>query len=178
MPKSKALVAIAAFWLAALRLGGPATANPAFDFRGDCAAGCTGVAIGVLTLTDAYSPGDDITTADFVSLQYLSSQFGFEITSADNPIIVGGLNADGSFNAAEELIITASGGLPNFEAVPGMFQASATGDTGDLGPTFKFTEASPAPGVPEPSTWIMMILGVAGLSFAGYRNVSRAALSR
>jgi hypothetical protein len=32
---------------------------------------------------------------------------------------------------------------------------------------------SPVSGVPEPSTWAMMLLGVAGLGFAGYRNVRR-----
>jgi hypothetical protein len=35
----------------------------------------------------------------------------------------------------------------------------------------------PAPGVPEASTWAMMLLGFAGLSFAGYR-ASRSQSSR
>jgi PEP-CTERM motif len=33
-----------------------------------------------------------------------------------------------------------------------------------------------SPGVPEPSTWAMMLLGLAGLGFAGYRNVKAKAL--
>ena len=32
-------------------------------------------------------------------------------------------------------------------------------------------------GVPEPSTWAMMLLGFAGLGFAGYRASRKAALS-
>jgi hypothetical protein len=31
-------------------------------------------------------------------------------------------------------------------------------------------------GVPEPSTWAMMLLGFAGLGFAGYRNIKAKAL--
>jgi hypothetical protein len=31
--------------------------------------------------------------------------------------------------------------------------------------------------VPEPSTWAMMLLGFAGLAYAGYRKTKRAALS-
>jgi PEP-CTERM motif len=34
---------------------------------------------------------------------------------------------------------------------------------------------APAPGVPEPSTWAMMLLGFAGLSFAGYRKTRKSA---
>jgi len=30
-----------------------------------------------------------------------------------------------------------------------------------------------APAVPEPSTWAMMLLGFAGLGFAGYRRAKR-----
>jgi hypothetical protein len=31
------------------------------------------------------------------------------------------------------------------------------------------------PAVPEPSTWAMMLLGFAGLGFAGYRTARRGA---
>jgi hypothetical protein len=31
-------------------------------------------------------------------------------------------------------------------------------------------------GVPEPSTWVMMILGFAGLAFAGYRSSRKSAM--
>ncbi len=32
----------------------------------------------------------------------------------------------------------------------------------------------PVPGVPEPSTWAMMLLGFAGLSFVGFRRSRKA----
>jgi hypothetical protein len=35
----------------------------------------------------------------------------------------------------------------------------------------------PTPGVPEPSTWAMMILGFAGIGFMAYRRKSRAVLN-
>ena len=34
---------------------------------------------------------------------------------------------------------------------------------------------SPEPAVPEPSTWAMMLVGFAGLGFAGYRRARVAA---
>lgn len=44
-----------------------------FDFAEECQAGCTGNAAGVLTLTDDYVTGTEITAADFISNQYSSS---------------------------------------------------------------------------------------------------------
>jgi hypothetical protein len=40
-----------------------------------------------------------------------------------------------------------------------------------------FDVANLVAGVPEPSTWTMLILGFAGLGFAGYRREKKAALS-
>jgi len=36
------------------------------------------------------------------------------------------------------------------------------------------TEGTFTPGVPEPSTWAMMLIGFAGLGFAGYRKATKA----
>jgi hypothetical protein len=44
--------------------------------------------------------------------------------------------------------------------------AQGTGNPSGL--NVEFTSASS--GVPEPSTWAMMVLGFAGLGFAGYRK--------
>jgi hypothetical protein len=44
-----------------------------------------------------------------------------------------------------------------------------SGNTGNAGATF-------TPGVPEPSTWAMMILGFAGVGFMAYRRKNKAAL--
>jgi hypothetical protein len=35
---------------------------------------------------------------------------------------------------------------------------------------FDFAVARPSPGIPEPSTWVMMLLGFAGLGYAGMRR--------
>ena len=42
--------------------------------------------------------------------------------------------------------------------------------SGNLVPTI---EALPTAGVPEPSTWAMMVLGFAGLAFAGWRRAAK-----
>ena len=53
---------------------------------------------GVLTLTNAYVPGANITAADFVSFSYTSNALSFTISpaDADGPLyFAGGLTADG-----------------------------------------------------------------------------------
>jgi PEP-CTERM motif len=45
---------------------------------------------------------------------------------------------------------------------------------GDLAPTFNEAFSVSGSVVPEPSTWAMMLLGFAGLGFAGYRRARRA----
>jgi PEP-CTERM motif len=41
----------------------------------------------------------------------------------------------------------------------------------------EFAPQSPPTGVPEPSTWAMMLLGFAGLGFVGYRQTAKARLA-
>jgi hypothetical protein len=161
---------------AALFMAAPARANVVFDFSGVCSDGCSGTATGVLTLADSYTFGADITAADFLSFDYSSSSFSFDIASADSPVLVGGLNADGSFNSEGELIFHSPAGVPLFVAITGEFNALRTnGGTFNLGSTFAFTLVSGA--VPEPSTWAMMLLGFAGLGYAGYRKARPAAVA-
>ena len=80
------------------------------------------------------------------------------------------------------------GSLPNFgwllkndsEGSPTTFRAfytaegAAEQEVPDFAPllTVDFVERAP---VPEPSTWVMMLLGFAGLGFIGYRRVRRTA---
>jgi PEP-CTERM motif len=45
---------------------------------------------------------------------------------------------------------------------------------GDLAPTFNAAFSLKGALVPEPSTWAMMLLGFAGLGFAGYRQARKA----
>jgi hypothetical protein len=41
-------------------------------------------------------------------------------------------------------------------------------------PTFNATFSLSGAVIPEPSTWAMMLLGFAGLGFAGYRHARKA----
>jgi PEP-CTERM motif len=159
---------------AALFMAAPARANVVFDFSGVCMDGCSGTATGVLTLADSYTFGSNIKAADFISFDYSSSSLSFDITSADT--FVGGLNADGSFNSEGILLVEATEGLPFFETAPGTFVATIVDNgSSDIGSSFTFTLVPGA--VPEPSTWAMMLLGFAGLGYAGYRKTRQAVAS-
>jgi hypothetical protein len=150
-----------------------ASANVVFDFSGTCDFGCSGTATGVLTLTNAYVYGTDITSTDFVSFSYTSSDLSFDITSASTSL-EGGLNSDGSFDATGELIVVVASGAGEFEfaSVPGQFAAGTWQDPSqDVGYSFTFTNVTSS--VPEPSTWAMMLLGFAGLAFAGVECAGR-----
>jgi len=56
-------------------------ASVIYDFEGICSEGCTGIATGVLTLADTYTPGTQVADSDFISFLYLSSSGSFEIPS-------------------------------------------------------------------------------------------------
>jgi hypothetical protein len=158
-----------------------ASANVVFDFNGTCnSSGCpltTSTATGVLTLTNAYVFGTDMTSADFVSFSYSSSDLSFDLTSGESPGLGGGLNSDGSFNATGELTVESSAGFPVFTSRPGEFIATDQGPGGheDVGSSFTFTNATPS-AVPEPSTWLMMGIGFGFVGLLGYRK-TRSALA-
>jgi hypothetical protein len=164
----------AVFVLAGLLEAAPARANIVFDFSGDCSGGylCGGPPTGVLTLADSYTFGTDITSTDFISFEYSSSIYSLNITSADAPVLVGGLNADGSFNSAGQLGIGTPPGLYEhfFGASARQFVVGTNfrADSWTIGGAPTFTLVSGA--VPEPSTWAMMLLGFAGLGYAGCRR--------
>jgi PEP-CTERM motif len=152
----------------------PARADTVFDFNGLCAGfmgACSGTATGVLTLTSGYVPGNDITTDVFISFDYSSMSGSLDITSADYPILLGGLNRDGSIN---------SFGFFNITAANGVFQVTKYGSWSmisppldDFGAPYELTPVNQA--VPEASTWAMMALGFAGIGFAGWRSRKTAA---
>ncbi len=64
-----------------------------------------------------------------------------------------------------------------FGLVGGMSSGPITGDDPAFYATLVIdvtTAGSGADGVPEPSTWAMMLLGFAGLGFVGYRRMGGA----
>jgi hypothetical protein len=120
----------------------------------------------VLTLTDAYMFGDDITADTFVSFSFASDALTQTFLANSNPTLGGGLKADGSLNSTGDLLIQPA--FSKFEANSDGFNADSLGETGPIfvaGSSFQFSLAP----VPEPSTWAMMTLGFVGLAFAGYR---------
>jgi hypothetical protein len=157
MPMSHGFGAIAALFLTAAPFqAAPARADVIFDFSGTCdPQGCSGIATGVLTLADSDVFGADLTAADFISFDHSFSDVNFEVTSAEAPSLIGGLNANGTINSRDELVVEAA---PVFEAFVGVFEAApADREHVDEGAKFTFTLVSGA--VPEPSTWAMLLLG-------------------
>ena len=154
-----------------------ASANIVFDFSGLCDfpnSGCptaSDTATGVLTLTDGYVYGTEITSAVFVSFSYTSNLTFAPIASDNLRTVFGILNSDGS-----------SGGNFAVQAISGRFLAFAqtwaaeddSQQNANAGFTFGFTNVTPPP-VPEPSTWAMMLIGFAGLGYAGHRASRKSA---
>jgi PEP-CTERM motif len=167
---SRATGATAALFLASAPFhAAPARADIVFDFSGVCDSGCTGTATGVLTLAESYTFGSDLTLASFVSFHYSSSDISFDVPKAAGLLFSGGLNANGSIVGTDLAIV----GEHEFGVFPGgEFVVDVTDTGGDKGSTSDFTLVSG--GVPEPTTWAMMLLGFAGLSFAKYRKTGGA----
>jgi hypothetical protein len=170
---SRATGAMAALLLAAAAFqAAPARAYIVFDFSGVCDSGCSGKATGVLTLADSFTFGSAITLTSFVSFHYSSSDISFDVPSPDDLLFSGGLNADGSIVGPDLAII----GEHEFGVLPGgKFLVDVTPTGGDMGSTSAFTLVSG--GVPEPSTWAMMLLGFAGIGYAGWRKVRQTAVA-
>jgi len=141
-----------------------AHASGIFDFSGACSVRCTGTATGVLTLTDAYVFGTDITTADFVSFSYSSSDTSFTITSANiGTSLPGGLNTDGSFNAGDQVGFQGKAGTPTFESTTGEFVGIPPGgnsQNADVGFSFTFKLVSSPAAAPEPQAILLVSTGV------------------
>jgi PEP-CTERM motif len=165
-----------ALGLALTLFGAPARADLVFDWSGSCVTGCpAGQGVSAeLDLDQDYVFGTPITDNNFVDLTFKSSTLNQIITTLDNPAT--GIKSDGS-------LVT---GAINFQdgAKVFAFQVSSAGGlnwfaTSDsltlrgLGAS-KFTSASVL-STPEPSTWVMMMLGFAGLSYAGCRPTRRRA---
>jgi hypothetical protein len=150
MTFSRVSGALAAFVAStALFHASSARANIVFDFSGECTAGCTGTATAVLTLADFYTFGAEVTIPDLISFTYTSSGRDFEILPSDYACcqdglyFMGGLNANGSFNAKDKLAITQPSVFPLFLAEVGGWQARASLNRLEMGSAFSIRRESP-----------------------------------
>jgi len=180
---------------AILLLAASAHAVVIYDFAGECAAAsdCSGTARGVLTLADTYTPETALSSADFLSFTYASSQGTFAIPSDLAFLEMWGVLPSTSGRAVEWVNIDFSGnnsGL-NSCAQSGSIQRGAAsidcltdgwwylefapvgiGDDGadfndrDHGTTHTWTLRA----VPEPSTAVMAILAFAGVGWSARRS--------
>jgi PEP-CTERM motif len=166
-----------ALGLALTLFGAPAArAALVFNWSGNCVLGCPAgeVVTAELELDQNYVFGSAITNDNFVELTFRSPNLNQFINTLDDPAI--GINTDGSlvgnaivFEEGQKLFtFQASGGGLNWTAgAPGGITLRGLGAS-------RFTPAGVL-NVPEPSTWAMMLLGFAGLGYAGYRRARRAA---
>jgi hypothetical protein len=178
MNNSHVLSAMAALILSGgLFNAAPAHADTVFDFSGVCDSGCTGMATGVLTLVDFFDDDNGmVNDSTFISFEYTSSSGSFDINLADGGSADGFVYDDG--RPFGGLSVRSSSGLPSFEAPSeDHFDAATTTDpdTDDVGSSVSFVQVSGA--IPEPTTWAMMLLGFAGIGYAGYRKAKRATVA-
>ena len=176
-----------AAWLACSLLSGAASAVVIYDFEGDCAVAsdCNGTATGVLTLDDAYTPGTTVTSSDFISLSYSSSQGSFvvpddlafiEVFSGVLPEVAGpsvdwvsidfaegnsGLNACSGVLNSEINCFTAGWWYVEFFPV-GIGDDGGDFNDRDHGTTHTWTLRDPAVVPAPPAIWLL-VTGSAGL---------------
>ena len=159
-----------------------ARADVVFTFSGTCDFSCNGMATGTLMLTNLGAVGStDITTSNFMSFQYTSSDINNTITNPEQ--VSGTLNASGSLLSGAIQIVGPGGvslggffelldtGQFSFSTPFNFSTSSFVGDEGiggSFGPAVNTPVVTSA--VPEPSTWAMMILGFFGLGFMAYRR--------
>lgn len=171
----------------------PGSASAAvFVWQGQCTLGCTGNANGVLNLADGVSPlnfnsGGGFPNADFISFEYTSSSGSFFLNNTSPYLYAMGYgsgvlleeNGQGpntlplqqfSYNTAAIPTLTLAPEAGAWQFLFGSYAytcldpqcAAWTNDViRNVGVMGEFT---PAAAVPEPATWLMMLLGFVGLA--------------
>jgi probable HAF family extracellular repeat protein len=107
-----------------------------------------------------------------INLPLLPGSIDSQAEGINNAGQVVGYSTLGYGNVATEW---SNGQLAPLPLLPGFkFESSVATGINDAGEVVGYSVVVANPGVPEPSTWALMLLGFAGLGYAGYRQAKRA----
>ena len=168
------LLGIFAAAIVALGLTAPkAEAVVIYDWTSTCTDGCTGQASAVLTLADSYTPGTEVTDADFISFSYRSTSGAYDIPAdaallslvsfelASLPAVSGAGDIRMQFAVIRTVFFARRSSWDTFFAPNGVMRDSGGANTWTLRQP---TELS------APGPLSLLALGFAGLALAGRRR--------
>jgi hypothetical protein len=102
-----------------------------------------------------------------------ANQIAFSVAESSNHYSIGFSNSLGSITgdipATLDVPLSFTPGPDDAGFGSFGFPSTISSTTGDFSPA-RLTYSIPTTGAPEPSTWAMMLLGFAGLGYAGYRK--------
>ena len=169
----KKLLGVLATTIVALGMTAPqADAVVIYDWSGLCESGCVGQATAVLTLDDSYTPGTQVSTADFISFSYSSSSGAYDIPAdagfeefigpAEFPVVSGEVDVFIGIAGASTFFDTEADAWNSF------FDPFGISDGGSENEWVLRTTNLSAPGPLS-----LLALGLAGLALAGRRRAGR-----
>lgn len=150
-----------------------------YDWSGQCAGnvtpGCSGTATGVLTLTDAYTPGTTVEASEFVSWSLDSNTIDYSFIASDLLSITaaGPLPIDSGVGSQLRLNFNPTGTDSNFFNAAETFWDSRTPNDGSsrlLGIEYSWTRRAQAP---EPGVIALLALGMAGFGYQRRQHAKR-----
>lgn len=152
------------------------TASPfeVFTFDGICTdCKTTGHGMGTLTLTN-YTPGSAIANSNFIDFTY-KGDVSYDVNNSN--FFLG--NVSGNISSAPGFYnfnLTTLGieGFVTFSTdTAGSWNTGVNVLSDDQGNTGTWNGSAVVSGVPESSTWAMMLLGFGGLGFLAYRKAAK-----